>query len=543
MPPTMSATFALPLVSTDHFSHGKSYSDSAAHISSQPRSHQRTRAGSRLAPPFIMPRIPSESLVAREQDFKPVDRGLIPNGSQHDGHHVHAPIPTPHHHDHNVLPGKRKTPELDNAAFALVHNHAHQRPRLVSRPTELLLKTTEPYSLIHGILAERDSRRIFYFMCLNLAFMLVQSTYGFLTGSLGLISDSIHMFFDCIALFVGICAAVMSKWPASTKFPYGYGKLDTLAGLANGIFLMLISVEIIYEAVERLFSGSDISRTTELLVVSSAGLAVNLIGIFAFEHGHHHGHSHGHSHGHDHHDHQDHAHAQQLNSASDHSHSFSATSVTFSPQKKEHSHHGHGRHHGSENMQGIYLHIMADALGSVAVVISTLLVQYTGWSGFDPLASCIIAVLIFASAVPLVVSTAQTLLLSLDSDIEYNLRDILGGVTGIRGVVGYTVPKFWLDDMGKNEAEAVHDHENQHTDHHAHRHDHHHDHHHEQNHFCEAEATKVSGVMHVIVSEQANMPEVRQRLSNYLDSRSMNIVVQLEREKEGRCFCGGLKTG
>ena len=536
----MSATFALPLFTAEHFSHGKSYSDSAAHVSTRPRSHQRTRASSRLAPPFIMPRIPSESLVPREQDYKPVDKSVLSKDSQNDSYHAKAFIPTPQHHDHGVLPGKRGTSELDSDGFTPVHNHVHQRPRLVSRPTELLLKTTEPYSLIHGILAERDSRRIFYFMCLNLAFMMVQSTYGFLTGSLGLISDSIHMFFDCIALFVGICAAVMSKWPASTKFPYGYGKLDTLAGLANGIFLMLISVEIIYEAVERLFSGSDISRTTELLVVSSAGLAVNLIGIFAFEHGHHHGHSHGHSHGHDHHD---HVSSQQPNSGTDHSHSLSATSVTFSPQKREHSHHGHGHHHGSENMQGIYLHIMADALGSVAVVISTLLVQYTGWSGFDPLASCIIAVLIFASAVPLVVSTAQILLLSLDSDIEYNLRDILGGVSEIRGVVGYTVPKFWLDDIAKKEAETPHNHEHHQTDHHPHHHDHHHDHAHEHNHFCDGEATKVSGVMHVIVNEHANMPEIRQRLSNYLDSRSMNIVVQLERETEGRCYCGGLKTG
>jgi zinc transporter 5/7 len=68
--------------------------------------------------------------------------------------------------------------------------------------------------------------------------MLVQLTYGFLTRSLGLLSDSIHMLFDCFALLVGLCAAVLSKWPPSIRFPYGYGKVDTLAGFANGIFLM-----------------------------------------------------------------------------------------------------------------------------------------------------------------------------------------------------------------------------------------------------------------------------------------------------------------
>lgn len=68
--------------------------------------------------------------------------------------------------------------------------------------------------------------------------MLVQMAYGVITGSLGLLSDSIHMLFDCAALAVGLAAAVMSKWPPSARFPYGYGKIETLAGFANGIFLM-----------------------------------------------------------------------------------------------------------------------------------------------------------------------------------------------------------------------------------------------------------------------------------------------------------------
>jgi zinc transporter 5/7 len=73
---------------------------------------------------------------------------------------------------------------------------------------------------------------------LNLCFMVVQFFYGFATGSLGLLTDSIHMLFDCLGLAVGLAAAVMSKWPPSVHFPYGYAKIDTLSGFANGIFLM-----------------------------------------------------------------------------------------------------------------------------------------------------------------------------------------------------------------------------------------------------------------------------------------------------------------
>ncbi len=438
----------------------------------------------------------------------------------------------------------------NSEAGSLPHKHSlasekqsRHRDRNISAPTKILLQSTERYSLLHGILADKDSRRIFYFMLLNLSFMLVQSTYGVLTGSLGLISDSIHMFFDCFALLVGLCAAVMSKWPPSVKYPYGYGKLDTLAGFGNGIFLMLISIEIVWEAIERLVEGSDVSRTMELLIVSSLGLAVNLVGIMAFEHGHGHG---GHSHNHGGHSHSHAGHA--------HTHSGHSTSSTPSAAKPQQAHRHH--HHGGDNMYGIYLHIMADALGSVAVVVSTLCVRYFGWSGFDPLASCAIAILIFASAVPLVFSSGKKLLLSLPSDVEYTLRDILAGVSTIRGVVGYTVPKFWLDDIGKKDSEQEHRHHNHdkhshdHRDHHDHdehnhspTHDHSHHQHQGTGHSLHAEheddSQVVLGVIHVIVSQHADPDDVRTRVSDYLRSKNMDIIVQVERDGDVKCWCGG----
>ncbi|KAL4908592.1 hypothetical protein BDW74DRAFT_101933 [Aspergillus multicolor] len=408
------------------------------------------------------------------------------------------------------------------------HHHAHPMPGS-SRATKIILRYSEPYPLLYSILKERDSRRIFYFMTLNFGFMLVQLSYGIITGSLGLLSDSIHMFFDCLALVVGLCAAVMSKWPPSTRFPYGYGKVDTLSGFANGIFLMIISVEIIYEAVERLSSGSQMHRLGELLAVSVAGLLVNLVGIMAFDHGHAHGHDHG---------------------------------------------HGHSHSHGNENMHGIFLHILADTLGSVAVVISTILVHYSGWAGYDPIASCMIAILIFASAVPLVSSTAKSLLLTLPADVEYNVRETLAGVSTLRGVVGYTVPKFWLDDTEKSSGHShghdyghdhghghshghshthshIHDcaHEHNHShdhDHsHSHSHDSHHDHDHahDHDHSHENHAPPVLGVIHVTASRVADLEDVRKRTVDFLKEKGMDILVQVEREGEGRCWCGGSGTG
>lgn len=195
-------------------------------------------------------------------------------------------------------------------------------------------------------------------------------------------------------------------------------------------------------------------------MVSSMGLIVNLVGMAAFGH-HHHGHSHGHGDG------------------------------------------GCGGHsHDNENMRGIYLHIMADTLGSVSVIVSTILTSFWGWSGWDPLASCFIAGLIFLSAQPLVISAAQRLLLSIPQDVEYNLRNTLGGILQQRGVVSYSTPKFWMDDRSGGDA-----------------------------------GDKLLGVVHVVAAKNAALDEVRDRVNDYLLKEGVQAVIQVEKEGDYSCWC------
>lgn len=326
----------------------------------------------------------------------------------------------------------------------------------------MIIPYTTGFPILNAILIEKDSRRIFYFMALNFSFMAVQAFYGYVTDSLGLLSDSIHMFFDCVALMVGLLAAVLSKWPRSQRFPYGFGKIETLSGFANGILLMLLSVEIAFEAFERLWEGTQTKRLGELFIVSTMGLLVNLVGMMAFGH-HHHGHDHGHDHGSD----------------------------------------GGGCHgHDNENMHGIYLHILADTLGSVSVIVSTILTSFWGWAGWDPLASCFIAILIFLSSKPLVYSSAKRLLLSIPEDTEYNLRNSLGGILNQRGVVGYSSPKFWRDD-----------------------------------HSASPTGGKLLGVVHVVAARGAPLEDVRDRVREYLLREGADVVVQVEREGDNSCWC------
>ncbi|KAJ2919525.1 hypothetical protein MD484_g914, partial [Candolleomyces efflorescens] len=137
-------------------------------------------------------------------------------------------------------------------------------------PTSRLMKT-----YLKAILSNPESRKIFYFLMLNLAYMLVQMLYGVWTNSLGLISDAIHMAFDCMAIGVGLLASVMATWEPNERFTYGYGRIETLSGFANGIFLILISIFIVFEAIQRILDPPEMS-TNQLLLVSSVGLGVNL---------------------------------------------------------------------------------------------------------------------------------------------------------------------------------------------------------------------------------------------------------------------------
>lgn len=100
------------------------------------------------------------------------------------------------------------------------------------------------------ILHTDSSRKIFYFLLVNLAYMGVQMGYGVMTNSLGLISDgelvypprmyapadeqAIHMFFDCLGIGVGLWASVAATWKPDGRYTFGYSRVETLSGFANG---------------------------------------------------------------------------------------------------------------------------------------------------------------------------------------------------------------------------------------------------------------------------------------------------------------------
>ncbi|XP_009332129.1 PREDICTED: zinc transporter 7 [Pygoscelis adeliae] len=272
-------------------------------------------------------------------------------------------------------------------------------------------------------------------------------------SSLGLISDSFHMFFDCTALLAGLAASVISKWRSNDAFSYGYVRAEVLAGFVNGLFLIFTAFFIFSEGVERALEPPDVHHE-RLLPVSILGFIVNLIGIFVFQHGGH-GHSHGSGHEHSHslfngglshgHSHGGHGHSHEHKHAHGHAHD------------RGHSHgHSHGQDychddHSLEGMagsskqilQGVFLHIVADTLGSIGVIISAILMQNYGLMIADPICSMLIALLIGVSIVPLLRESIGILMQRTPPSLENALPQCYQRVQQLQGVYSLHDPHFW----------------------------------------------------------------------------------------------------
>ncbi|XP_071488733.1 proton-coupled zinc antiporter SLC30A5-like [Diadema antillarum] len=374
-------------------------------------------------------------------------------------------------------------------------------------------------NFLRQILESYDSRQIFYYLCINLVFTFVELLYGVWTNSLGLISDGFHMLFDCTALVLGLCAAVMSHWKATRIYSFGFGRAEVLSGFVNGLFLVVIGCFVFTAAIGRLLDPPDIN-TDKLMTVSVAGLIVNLIGIMAFSHAHTHSHgggtgsSHGHSHSSSS---SHHGHSHSSSSSSHHGHSHSSSSSSHhghshsgNQSSHGHSHHHHGvsasqdsHHHGQEekkysspcqakntNMQGVFLHVLADTMGSVGVIISAFLVENFGLLVADPICSIFISIMILISVGPLLRDTAAILLQRIPPELESGLNECLFKVRSIQGVLSYRNPHFW-----------------RHT------------------------GDLITGTLHIQVEQGANEQKIIQQVTAvYKEQGVANLTVQVEKE-------------
>jgi len=203
-------------------------------------------------------------------------------------------------------------------------------------------------------------------------FFIVELVVGIYTRSLALVSDAFHMLSDIVALSLGMYALIAKTKKPTIRETFGNNRLEIVVSLINASSLVALCSFIILEAIERFTDVEEIREPYVLLIVGGIGLLINLLGLALFHSGDS-AHSHSHSH----------AHAEDVNG-------------------------GH-----SHNIKAVMAHILADALGSIAVIISSCIIAFTDWEYrfyVDPALSLIVVVLILVNVIPVLRNSVYILL-------------------------------------------------------------------------------------------------------------------------------------
>ncbi|KAJ3270695.1 hypothetical protein HDV01_007519 [Terramyces sp. JEL0728] len=144
---------------------------------------------------------------------------------------------------------------------------------------------------------EKKQVKLIAMMFLSSLFFLAELIGGYSSGSISLIADSFHMLSDVAALFIAFYASKLAKSKdVGPEYSYGLKRAEVLGALINGVSLLALSLTLIIEAIQRYFTPEHVTNPWAVLYVASAGLCMNIVGMFLF-HGHGHSHSHTHDHG------------------------------------------------------------------------------------------------------------------------------------------------------------------------------------------------------------------------------------------------------
>jgi cation diffusion facilitator family transporter len=224
----------------------------------------------------------------------------------------------------------------------------------------------------HNFLSDQDAarqHRTEWVVGLTLVTMILEVGFGYLTGSMALLADGWHMGSHVAALGLAVFAyRYARRQSGNLRFTFGTGKVSALGGYTSALLLALVAGFMAWESLSRLWQPIDIAYD-EAILVAVAGLVVNLISAWLLRDDHE-AHDHAH-HGHDHHDHEE---------------------------------------HRDHNLQGAFMHVLADVLTSVLAIVALICGRHLGWTTLDPLMGMIGAGIILYWAKGLVRDTSRVLL-------------------------------------------------------------------------------------------------------------------------------------
>ncbi len=209
-------------------------------------------------------------------------------------------------------------------------------------------------------------------------FMFVEFIGGYLTNSLALISDAGHMLSDAVALGLSLSALIFGARAATSSKTYGYKRFEILAALLNGIVLVLLSIFIFKEAIERLSSPPDVIGRG-MMIISIVGLVINIIVAYIL--------------------------------------------------------HSQGSTKENLNVRSAFLHVIGDLLGSVGAIIAAILIMLFGWYIADPIASMIVSLLVLYSGWNVLKESVNILMEAKPSNIDSEqVISILKSIDGVEDI-------------------------------------------------------------------------------------------------------------
>ena len=216
---------------------------------------------------------------------------------------------------------------------------------------------------------ERRTRLV---VLLTVTMMVAEIIAGVMFGSMALLADGLHMASHSVALGLALIAYVYARrHAADRRFSFGTGKVNALAGFSGALLLAVFAMGMALESVSRFVEPVSI-EFNQAILVACLGLVVNVVSALLLQsQPHSHGadaHAHSHAHGHD------HAHEQDL------------------------------------NLRSAYLHVLADALTSVAAIAALLSGKYLGWNWMDPTMGLVGSALVATWSWSLMRSSARVLL-------------------------------------------------------------------------------------------------------------------------------------
>jgi cobalt-zinc-cadmium efflux system protein len=224
----------------------------------------------------------------------------------------------------------------------------------------------------HGADRAHDRRALGWALALTALFCVVEFVGGWLTNSLALLSDAVHMLTDVGALALGLFALWVAGRPPSDSKTFGYHRAEILAALANGVALGIAVLFILGEAWERLRDPTPV-EVGGMMAVAAVGMVVNVI-----------------------------------------------CARLLAPGET-----------GSLNRRAAFLHVLSDLLGSFGALLAGAVIALTGWSAADAVAAALISVLILFSAWQLVRESLDVLMEAVPSHIDIDqLRDAMAAVPG-----------------------------------------------------------------------------------------------------------------